>query len=390
MCKQAVKTITALFTIVLVLSCTMVTSIFADDTATQSDNILGHLSTPYFDSSVDDQSTFIFDEGFYYVEYTKDLLSADITFTGVSGYQYVYHPISWAGGYHFYLYLPDDDIKVRFGTAFSSVKVYKATVNGKEVVDYTHERGQIDSVLAGDEPLTGIEPGLYYISMFPADSSSSLESSITSNLSSIDITYNGYGSTVDFYVYLYDLPNNNELTYTLTYLLDYGFVNLYYADFVVSDESYNQGYEAGYEAGYNEGEEAGYSEGYQTGHTAGYNEGYTAGETAGQEAGYNQGYTAGESAGYEIGYDEGYQAGLDQGTGSYNEGYQAGYADGTINGQNVDEIVNNGISGFFEGLSTFFSPFFSIGIGNLTVSTVLEVVIFAFFILLIVKIIRGT
>lgn len=84
-----------------------------------------------------------------------------------------------------------------------------------------------------------------------------------------------------------------------------------------------------------------------------------------------------------------YEAGLEQGTGDYNEGYQAGYVDGTINGQNVDEIVGNGISGFFEGMKGFFEPFLLVGIGDLTISNMLYLGMFLAFIVFIVKLIRG-
>ena len=66
MVKQAVKTITALFTIVLVLSCTMVTSIFADDTATQSDYDIGHLTSPEYTFTESTNQTIL--EGLYYYE----------------------------------------------------------------------------------------------------------------------------------------------------------------------------------------------------------------------------------------------------------------------------------------------------------------------------------
>lgn len=108
------------------------------------------------------------------------------------------------------------------------------------------------------------------------------------------------------------------------------------------------------------------------------------------QEGYEDGYSIGLEEGYENGYSFGYQNGLDEDSeNAYGEGYNVGYNQGFSEGQNVDMVAFNAISGFFEGLKNFFSPFFSIGIGSLTISTMLGLVVFVFIGAIVIKILRG-
>ena len=67
------------------------------------------------------------------------------------------------------------------------------------------------------------------------------------------------------------------------------------------------------------------------------------------------------------------------------EAYQEGYADG----QATNELVGNTIEGFFNGLTNFFGPFLSIGIGGFTLFNLLGILVTTFIIIIILKIIRG-
>lgn len=392
MCKQAVKIITALFTIVLIICGTMVTGIYADETTTINDEQLGHETEPEY--TFTETTAVKIPEGMYYYE-------IDYTNSGsYVGYSASYGDItiriktgssnSTATGY---VYIPDfqDAYTQNFDIGsdwITEVRLYKGTLGGLSGVGMSY-----DSTAEPAYTISGnrnyIEPGYYYIDV-PFGVSVKLSSG-RNPLNSDFVIVAAVGSRpsgnyTGLYIYL---PETDDLSSMYKYRVVEVQetvngqiqevdtlttpVNMYPATLTLNNEYYNQGYNDGYEAG----------------QEVGYNEGYTAGETAGQEAGYNQGYTAGESAGYENGYDEGYQAGLELGTGSYNEGYQAGFADGTINGQNVDEIVGNGISGFFEGMKAFFEPFLLVGIGDLTIANMFYLGLFLAFIVFIVKLIRG-
>lgn len=392
MVKQAVKTITALFTIVLVLSCTMVTSIFADDTATQSDYDIGHLTSPEYTFTESTNQTIL--EGLYYYEIDYTYNGTYVRYSSSYGNVTIRIPTndpenSTITGY---VYIPDfQDAfsgQIDFGSSFvTEFRLYRSTLSGVPGVSLTHDSTSSPTYTISTER-SGIQPGYYYVDV---PFGTTIQFSSRNNISAEFVVTAGVGTRpsgnyTGVYIYLPRVDDMSTIyNYYITRLqedIDGQIqevdqlttpVNIYPAYPTSDNEYYNQGYNDGYEAG----------------QEVGYNEGYTAGETAGQEAGYNQGYTAGESAGYETGYDEGYQAGLEQGTGSYNEGYQAGYADGIINGQSVNEIVGNGISGFFEGMKEFFEPFLLVGIGDLTIANMFYLGMFLAFIVFIVKLIRG-
>lgn len=122
---------------------------------------------------------------------------------------------------------------------------------------------------------------------------------------------------------------------------------------------------------------------------AAYEEGYFDGYDQGRDDGYSIGYRDGfESVNPDILYNEAYEAG-------YNYGLEVQFADtdlyalGFAKGQEVNTYVPNAIKGFFEGMQGFFAPFLSIGIGNLTLYTLLGFMLFGFVLMAIVKIIRG-
>lgn len=392
MVKQAVKTITALFTIVLIIIGTMVTGIFADETATINDEQLGHETEPEY--TFTENTAVKIPEGMYYYEIDYTSLGSyvryaasygDITIrikTGTSN--------NTATGY---VYIPDfqDAFTQNFNIGsdwITEVRLYKGTFGGLSGVGMSY-----DSTAEPAYTISGkrnyIEPGYYYIDVpfgvsvklssgrDPLKSDFVIDASVGSRPS---------GNYTGLYIYL---PETDDLDSTFKYRVIEvketvngqiqevetltNPVNMYPATLTLNNEYYNQGYEDGYQAGYEEGE------------TAGYNTGYEAGETSG----YNTGYEAGETAGYESGYDEGYQAGLEQGTGSYNEGYQAGFADGTINGQDFNDAFNTFFYSFFDGLSGFFAPILSLGVGNLTIGSIVGVIGFVVILVLIIRIIRG-
>ena len=392
MCKQAVKTITALFTIVLIICGTMVTGIYADETTKINDEQLGHETEPEY--TFTETTAVKIPEGMYYYEidytssgsYVRYTASyGDITIrikTGSSN--------STATGY---VYIPDfqDAYTQNFDIGsdwITEVRLYKGTLGGLSGVGMSY-----DSTAEPAYTISGnrnyIEPGYYYIDV-PFGVSVKLSTG-SNPLNSDFVIVAAVGSRpsgnyTGLYIYL---PETDDLSSMYKYrVIEVQEtingqiqevdtlttpVNMYPATLTLNNEYYNQGYNDGYEAG----------------QEAGYNEGYTAGETAGQEAGYNQGYTEGESAGYESGYDEGYQAGIEQGTGSYNEGYQAGFADGTINGQDFNDAFNTFFYSFFDGLSGFFAPILSLGVGNLTIGSIVGVIGFVVILVLIIRLIRG-
>ena len=85
---------------------------------------------------------------------------------------------------------------------------------------------------------------------------------------------------------------------------------------------------------------------------------------------------------YEQGYAQGKRDGINL---ARPEAYQEGYTDG----QATNELVGNTIEGFFNGLTNFFGPFLSIGIGEFTLFNLLGVLVTTFIVLIILKIIRG-
>lgn len=118
----------------------------------------------------------------------------------------------------------------------------------------------------------------------------------------------------------------------------------------------------------------------------GYGEGYELGLVDGKKEGFNLGYESGENVGRLVGFDLGKkEASID----SYNEGFQNGYKEGEIEGQETNEALDVVFDGIFRGISGFFAPFLSLGIGNLTVGSLLGLWLTVIVIMLILKIVRG-
>lgn len=198
-------------------------------------------------------------------------------------------------------------------------------------------------------------------------------------LSLVQFDKNGYGVTItpigvefnevqDIIIYMGSDGTLNYYIYNVQtgHIDSYGSINnvafygcLFYNDAIPGDSE--SAYEEGYFEGYDQGRDDGYSIGFRDGY---------------------------ESINPSIIYDEAYEAG-------YNYGLEVKYADtdlyalGFAKGQEVNSYVPNAIRGFFEGMQGFFAPFLSIGIGNLTLYTLLGFMLFGFVLMAIVKIIRG-
>lgn len=85
---------------------------------------------------------------------------------------------------------------------------------------------------------------------------------------------------------------------------------------------------------------------------------------------------------YEQGYNKGYDDGVNA---TYSDAYNLGFQ----RGQNTDSIVGYAIGGFFEGMQGFFGPFLSIGVGSFTLANLLGILVIAFIVIIIVKVVRG-
>ena len=94
-----------------------------------------------------------------------------------------------------------------------------------------------------------------------------------------------------------DFKVSDSATDECTFGLAVRQINWYYYNDVVSDTTWQNGYNAGF----SEGTTNGYNNGYDQGANDGYFDGYSAGNTAGVDAGY----TAGQVAGYNAGYNDG-------------------------------------------------------------------------------------
>lgn len=71
------------------------------------------------------------------------------------------------------------------------------------------------------------------------------------------------------------------------------------------------------------------------------------------------------------------------------EAYQNGYNAGIIKGQEDADIASGLLGGFFDGLSGFVSSFTSIGVGNLTIGSMLGIMVITLIVVIIVKVVRG-
>ncbi len=118
---------------------------------------------------------------------------------------------------------------------------------------------------------------------------------------------------------------------------------------------------------------------YESGYIAGYNSGYIGGYSEGEAAGYTNGYSEGEAAGYANGYSEGsqtsYQSGYDNG---YNIGYQNGYDDGYESEFNI-------ITEFLAPIDTFLS----FKIGDVSLGTIISIILFVWVATIFLKFFAG-
>lgn len=152
--------------------------------------------------------------------------------------------------------------------------------------------------------------------------------------------------------WIYDLSTGNIISSNFINTISfYGF--LFPSDYATSNEAYDQGFLDGTDVGY----DVGYRDGVKS---------------IDQDNIYN------------VGFNDGYELGIEEQYGD-TDLYQLGYA----HGQDTNNIVENAISGFFSSFGDFFAPFMSIGVGNLTIRTMLGFMCFAVIIIAILKIIRG-
>lgn len=151
------------------------------------------------------------------------------------------------------------------------------------------------------------------------------------------------------------------------------------------DLGITEGYDIGHEEGYTQGLSEGYSIGFQTAlkdttYESAFNEGSQYGWDIGHKVGLNDGYKKGYTECEEY-YKTQYIYNSDDLENYYNIGYLAG--------QDTNQIVENGISGFFNSVTGFFDPVFSIGIGNITVLSLVGIAIIVCSALLIIKVVKG-
>lgn len=102
----------------------------------------------------------------------------------------------------------------------------------------------------------------------------------------------------------------------------------------------------------------------------------------GQVPNDEQAYQNGYNTGYNDGFYEGYQDGISD---TVEDAYNKGFTDG----QDSTNIPSLALTGFFTGLTNFFAPFFSIGIGSLTIGNMLFLLIATFIAIMIARIIWG-
>lgn len=119
----------------------------------------------------------------------------------------------------------------------------------------------------------------------------------------------------------------------------------------------------------------------------GYAEGYQKGAND-QAQVFQNSLPSIKSEEYTKGFNEGKQAGIKEVSLADNQKeywYNVGY----LAGQNTNYIVDEGITGFWDALEGFISPFLSIGIGSLTVGTVLAIVLICGLAFIIIRMTRG-
>ena len=91
---------------------------------------------------------------------------------------------------------------------------------------------------------------------------------------------------------------------------------------------------------------------------------------------------------YNAGKEDGIEIGKNEAVKNFDTNYQNAYYQGLKDGQDTDDIVSNSISGFFRGMTSFFAPFLSIGIGSLTVYGMLGLAIITSIVIVILKVVR--
>ena len=122
-----------------------------------------------------------------------------------------------------------------------------------------------------------------------------------------------------------------------------------------------------------------------------------------KEQGYSEGYQEGANDQAQVfqsslpsikneeflrGYNEGKQEGIrESGLADSQKDYW--YNVGYLAGQQTNDIVENGIGGFWDAMQGFISPFLSIGVGSLTVGTVLAIVLICGLAFVIIRMTRG-
>ena len=184
----------------------------------------------------------------------------------------------------------------------------------------------------------------------------------------------------------------SNYTRTYTFTIGYDYVDVYIqlsnATNRYTISSYNQtdldnSYQSGYNTGYNEGQESGYNSGYTTGQESGYNTGFTEGQNSvditqdNQEAidnyirdnNYhtNDEYNEYGASQYNKGYDDGESAGFTSGANAnieeaYNNGYSYGYNQGYTSGMSdADNRVNTSSQSYIVG--------FSAGVGSVDITS---------------------
>lgn len=120
-----------------------------------------------------------------------------------------------------------------------------------------------------------------------------------------------------------------------------------------------------------------------------YNEGFDSGYAEGQSNGYASGYIDGRDEAIEDNY-ENYQSGYEQGRVDwYGQGYNTGREHGLAEGQELDNVFVQGMDGILTGLGGFFAPILSLGVGSMTVSALLGLLVVVTLIMIIVKVVRG-
>lgn len=175
----------------------------------------------------------------------------------------------------------------------------------------------------------------------------------------------------------------NVYTTNITTVPFYTNVDPYYAEDEYENgyvDGYNTGFDEGYDSGYNRG----YSSGVNSGELSGYEKGYVAGGNDATNR-YNESFEEIIAEERIDAYNKGYEQAITDSSGDYINGFNAG----VIKGQNDAKIPVVVIEGFWSSIRDFFSSFLSIGIGNLTLYSLLGVVVVVSLAILLVKLIRG-